>query len=66
MARSACWGVSVALAVLFAVFGSNWSASVIVAVLVRGAELATVAPIVSTVWAPLASVPMFQRPVVLL
>ena len=32
--RSACCGVSVALAVLLAVFGSNWSASAIVAVLV--------------------------------
>ena len=30
-ARSACCGVSVALAVLLAVFGSNWSASLIVA-----------------------------------
>ena len=29
--RSACWGVSVALAVLLPVFGSNWSASLMVA-----------------------------------
>ena len=35
-ARSACCGVSMALAVLLAVLGSNWSASVIVAVLVCG------------------------------
>ena len=33
-ARSACWGVTVAEAVLLAVLGSNWSASLIVAVLV--------------------------------
>ena len=33
-ARSACCGVSVALALLLPVFGSNWSASLIVAVLV--------------------------------
>ena len=35
-ARSACCGVSVALAVLLPVFGSNWSLSPIVAVLVCG------------------------------
>ena len=35
-ARSACCGVSVALAVLLAVLGSNWSEWVIVAVLVCG------------------------------
>ena len=42
-ARSACWGVSVALAVLLPVFGSNWSASLMVAVLVCAAGLTTVA-----------------------
>ena len=35
-ARSACCGVSVALALLLAGLGSNWSESVIVAVLVCG------------------------------
>jgi hypothetical protein len=42
-ARSACCGVSVALAVLFAVFGSVMSEALIVAVFVRAAGLATVA-----------------------
>ena len=40
-ARSACCGVSVALALLLPVFGSNWSASLIVAVLVRASGLTT-------------------------
>ena len=35
-ARSACCGVSVALAVLLPVSGSNWSQALIVAVLVCG------------------------------
>ena len=39
--RSACWGVSVALAVLLAAFGSNWSASLMVPVLVCAAGLTT-------------------------
>ena len=46
-ARSACCGVSVALASLLLPFGSNWSASVTIAVLVRGAGLTTVATIAS-------------------
>ena len=45
-ARSACCGVSVALAVLLAVFGSNWSAALTVAVLVWASGLSTVARIV--------------------
>src|SRR5262245_52382364 len=40
-ARSACCGVSVTLAVLLAPIGSNWSAALTVAVLVRAAGLAT-------------------------
>ena len=49
-ARSACCGVTTALAVLLAVLGSNWSAWLIVAVLVDGFGLATVAWMTS-VWA---------------
>ena len=41
--RSACCGVSVALALLLPGFGSNWSVSVMVAVLVRASGLTTVA-----------------------
>ena len=51
-ARSACCGVSVALAVLLVEFGSNWSA-VAVAVLVCAVGLATLAWIVSVSCAPL-------------
>ena len=64
-ARSACCGVSVALAVLLAVFGSNWSAWLMVAVLVNATGLTTLAPIVSTDWAPSASVPTVHTPVLL-
>ena len=61
-ARSACCGVSVALPVLLAVFGSNWSASETVAVLVRASGLTTVGRMVRVAAAPLASVPTFHRP----
>ena len=49
-ARSARCGVTTALAVLLAVLGSNWSAWLILAVLVDGFGLATVAWMTS-VWA---------------
>ena len=64
-ARSACWGVSVALAVLLPVFGSNWSASLMVAVLVCAAGLTTVAVMVSVCGAPGPTVPTVQTPVTL-
>ena len=63
IARSACCGVSVALAVLLPGLGSNWSAAVMVAVLVCAAGPATVAVRVSVACAPLASAPTVQRPV---
>ena len=42
-ARSACWGVSLTVALLLQVFGSNWSEWLIVAVFVRGSAETTVA-----------------------
>ena len=63
-ARSACCGVSVALAVLLAVFGSNWSASPTVAVLVCATGLTTVAVIVRVCGVPGLTVPTVQTPVV--
>ena len=62
-ARSACWGVSVALAVLLPVFGSNWSASLTVAVLVCAAGLTTVAVMLSVCGTPGLTVPTVQTPV---
>ena len=62
-ARSACWGVSVALPLLLPVFGSNWSLSLIVAVLVCAAGLTTVATIASVCGVPGATVPTSQTPV---
>src|SRR5687767_12215561 len=50
--RSACCGVSVALAVLLAEFGSNWSAKSIVAVLVWARALFTVARILRVAGLP--------------
>ena len=62
-ARSAWSGVSVALALLLAVFGSNWSARLTVAVLVRASGLSTRAWISSVAAAVGATVPTFQTPV---
>src|SRR6476469_8790632 len=53
-ARSACCGVSVTLALLFVVTGSNWSALVIAALLVCGLGMATIALSVSVAWPRLA------------
>src|SRR5436305_1548165 len=64
-ARSACWGMSVALEVLLAVFGSNWSAPPTAAVLVWAAGLATRARSVSVAEAAALTVPTVHRPVVL-
>ena len=62
-ARSACCGVSVTLAVLLPGLGSNWSAWLIVAVLVCGSGLTTVAWI-SSVWGvPTLTVPTVHTPV---
>src|SRR5260370_39120664 len=61
--RSACCGVSVALAVLLPVFGSNWSAWLMVAVLVWAFGLFTRAVRVSVGRPPLATAPTVQRPV---
>src|SRR6516164_4846409 len=62
-ARSACCGAWVALAVLLAVLGSNWSAWLIVAVLVCGAGLTTIARITSVGGDVVATVPTAHRPV---
>ena len=64
-ARSACCGVSVALALLFAVSGSNWSLCPTVAVLVCGLALTTVARIVSVCGIVVVTVPTVQTPVAL-
>src|SRR3954451_2674696 len=64
--RSACCGVSVALALLLPVLGSNWSAALTRAVLVRAVVLSTNARSCSVALLPLASVPTLQRPVVAL
>ena len=61
--RSACWGVSVALAVLLAVLGSSWSLSLIVAVLVCAAGLTTVAVRVRVAVPPPATAPTTHTPV---
>jgi hypothetical protein len=61
-ARSACWGVAVALAVLSPGLGSNWSAWLTAAVLVCGAGLTTWAWIAKVCGAPGATVPTAQRP----
>src|SRR5262249_40597870 len=61
-ARSARWGVSVALAVLLAVFGSNWSEWPRKAVFVRGSGLATRAVRISVSEAPELTVPTPQIP----
>src|SRR5262245_52425811 len=61
-ARSARCGVSVALALLLAVLGSNCSAPAMVAVLVRAAELTTWAWRVNVAVADAATVPTVHRP----
>jgi hypothetical protein len=62
IARSACCGDSAALAVLFAVFGSGWSAAVMVAVLVWSSGLTTVATISSVNGVPTTTVPTSHSP----
>src|SRR5438132_4109080 len=64
--RSACWGVSVALALLFAVLGSNWSARLIAAVFVCALGLTTWARSCKVCGAPVVTVPTLHRPVPLL
>src|SRR5262249_7724733 len=61
--RSAFCGVSRAPALLLPVFGSNWSAPLIVAVLKVGFWLATLAWSVRVVVAPLATIPTVHAPV---
>jgi hypothetical protein len=61
-ARSACCGVTVALAVLLPVFGSNWSAWLMVAVLVWALGLATMALRIRVGAAEGATVPTVQTP----
>src|SRR4051812_26015118 len=63
-ARSACCGVSVALALLFVVTGSNWSLWLIDAVLVTVLGLSTRAVRVSVCAADGVTVPTLQTPVV--
>src|SRR6516164_7054001 len=66
MARSACCGVSVTPALLLPGLGSNWSAAVIVAVLVCGPELTTRAWMVRVSGVAAGTMPTIHRPVVLL
>src|SRR3984893_13556516 len=63
MAMSADTGVTVALAELLPATGSVWSSAVLVAVLVAGAVVLTVARIERVTLEPFASAPMFQTPV---
>src|SRR5262245_8337325 len=65
-ARSACCGVSVALALLLPEAGSNWSAWLMVAVLVCGLGLTTVAVMVRVCGAVVVTVPTDQTPLALL
>ena len=60
--KSACCGVTVALAVLLVGLGSAWSAARIVAVLVLAPTVVTVAVIASVTEAPLLSAPTVQIP----
>ena len=64
-ARSACCGSTSAVSVLLPVLGSNWSASVMVAVLVPKPALATVAVIASVAGVAAVTVPTVQTPVTL-
>jgi hypothetical protein len=63
--RSACWGVSVALALLLAKFGSNWSASLMVPVFVCAAGLTTRAAMLSVCGTPGLTVPTVHTPLTL-
>src|SRR5262249_11289000 len=65
-ARSAFCGVSVALPLLLAVLGSNWSAWLTLAVLDRALGESTRAWICRVATVPLATAPTVHRPVVLL
>src|SRR5260370_395693 len=62
-ARSACCGVSMALALLLALSGSNWSLCKMSAVLIRVPELTTVARICRVCGTAVVTVPTFQTPV---
>src|SRR5256885_432847 len=62
--RSACRGVSGALALLLPVSGSNWSARLIDAVFACGLGLTTVTAMLNVCVAPEATVPIVQIPVV--
>jgi hypothetical protein len=62
-ARSACCGVSVALAVLLPGLGSTWSARSMAALFVLGAGLTTCAWIIRVCGVPATTVPTFHRPV---
>src|SRR5438132_905872 len=64
--RSACCGVSVALALLLAVLGSNWSAWLTAAVLVWALALTTLARICKLCGVVVVTVPTVQMPVPLL
>jgi hypothetical protein len=61
-ARSACCGVTVALAVLLPAFGSNWSAWLMVAVLVWAVGLFTTAVTIRVCAAERPTVPTVQTP----
>src|SRR5438270_801672 len=62
-ARSACCGVSVALALLLPVLGSNWSARLMAAVLVGALALATCATSRRVRAASVSTLPTVQIPV---
>src|SRR5262245_63604008 len=64
-ARSDFCGVTVVLAVLLLVSGSNWSAAVTLATFVTEFAPVTRASRVRTAWAPDPSEPTFQAPVAL-
>jgi hypothetical protein len=63
--RSACWGVSVTLALLLFGSGSNWSASPTVAVLVSGSSLSTRAVMINVSGLAVLTVPTSHKPVAL-
>src|SRR5262245_37369916 len=63
--RSACCGVTPMLAVLLVVTGSNWSACVMLAVLICWLGLTMMTFKTSVCGADAATVPTLQRPVVL-
>ena len=63
--RSASWGVSVALAELLAVIGSNWSAWLMAAVFICAAGSTTVALMISVCGVAVLTVPTVHTPVAL-